>query len=385
MVCWTVLGAVGLAGPQATGAMAADIVIGQSCALEGPTQQLGIRMRDGALSWFNHVNAAGGIRGRKIRLITYNDNYEPQACATNTRQLIEQDNVLLLFGYVGTPTAEAAVPIASEKGVAFFAPFTGAEFLRNPIIPQVFNLRASYFQETEAMVERLTAEKGIKRIAVLFQDDGYGRGGLEGVTRALAKRGLQVHKSASYPRNTDQVEPAVSALAASAPEAVILVGTYGPCAKFISLMRRGGSQALFFNISFVGSIPLAAALSNEGLGVVCTQVVPYPYNDKIPVVAEYKKLQKQFFPQSELDFIGMEGFLAAKALTRILETAAEPLTRHSFMEAAEAIQNADLGGFAFSFSKTNHQGADKVWFTQVGPGGFIAPIEKLAELYPYAR
>jgi ABC-type branched-subunit amino acid transport system substrate-binding protein len=371
------------AASTAPGIAADEILIGQSCPLEGPTRQLGTRMRDGALTWFNHLNMAGGVRGRKIRLITLDDGYEPAACVENTKRLIERDKVFLLFGYVGTPTAEAVLPIVSQNRIPFFAPFTGAEFLRTPPQPMVFNIRASYFQETEAMVERLVTEKGIRRIAVFHQQDAYGQTGLDGVTQALQRRQLGVLKSAAYPRNTVAVEGAVKTLLEAKPEAVILVGTYEPCAQFIRQMRRGGSQALFLNVSFVGSTTLAANLANEGLGVVCAQVVPYPFNERVPVVAEYKKLLGQFFPDMDPDFVGLEGFIAARALTRVLEAAPEPLSREGFAEAAEALSQVDLGGFPLGFSKQDHQGSDSVFFTQVGPGGFIAPLEKMTDLYPY--
>lgn len=368
-----------------TGVTETEIIIGQSCALKGPAKTLGMGMRDGAQAYINHVNSIGGIKGKKIRLITYDDGYEPDLCAANTKKLIDQDNVFLLFGYVGTPTSTAAVPIATENQVPYFAPFTGAEFLRTPVNRHVFNIRGSYYQETEAMVEQLTSVKNIKRISVFYQNDSYGKAGLDGVKIALKKRDLEILNEANYPRNTLEVESAVKDLLKANPGAIIMVGAYAPCAKFISEMRKQGSNALFLNVSFVGSDAMGQILQNNGLGVVVTQVVPFPFFKKIPVVGEYHRLLKQFTPEAEPNFMGMEGFIAAKALCKILSEIPEPITRKGFIDTAEKQINVDLGGFIISFSPNNHQGSNIVFFSQVAPGGFISPIMSLNDLYEYAK
>ncbi|MDQ1331752.1 MAG: Peripla 6 protein [Thermodesulfobacteriota bacterium] len=368
-----------------TGVSETEIIIGQSCALKGPAQALGMGMRDGARAYIDYVNSIGGIKGKKIRLISYDDGYEPEICAANTKKLIDNDKIFLLFGYVGTPTSAAAVPIATEKQVPYFAPFTGAELLRTPVNRQVFNIRASYYQETEAMVEQLISVKNIKRISVFYQNDSYGKAGLDGVKRALARRDLEILNEASYPRNTLEVETAVKDMLKTNPGAIIMVGAYAPCAKFISEMRKQGSKALFLNVSFVGSDAMGQILQNNGLGVVVTQVVPFPFFKKIPVVGEYQRLLKQFTPGAEPNFMGMEGFIAAKALCKILAETPEPLSRKGFIDTAEKQVNADLGGFTISFSHDNHQGSNLVYFTQVAPGGFISPIVSLKDLYEYIK
>lgn len=368
---------------QTQGVTPTEIVIGQSCALSGPASALGMGMRDGALAYFSAVNAKGGIHGRRIRLVSLDDGYEPGACGRNTVSLSDKEKVFLLFGYVGTPTAEAALPIATAKNLPFFAPFTGAEFLRSPLNRLVFNIRASYFQETEAMVERLIKDLAIKRISVFYQNDAYGRAGLEGVRQALARRDLAMVNAVDYPRNTVEVAPAVAALQMTRPDAVIMVGAYAPCAEFIRQMRAGGSQAVFLNVSFVGADALGERLANAGLGVVITQVVPFPYHQKIPVVAEYHRLNKATENPSAATFMGMEGFIAAKALCHILQEASPALSRESFLAAAERQSGVDLGGFSFSFAPDDHQGADLVYFTQIGPGGYVVPINSLKDLYPY--
>ncbi|OEU44632.1 MAG: hypothetical protein BBJ60_11755 [Desulfobacterales bacterium S7086C20] len=370
---------------QSPGISASEIVLGQSCALEGPTRALGIGMRDGALAYFKLLNSRGGIRGKKIRLISYDDGYEPKKCLANTKKLINQDKVFLLFGYVGTPTSQVAAPIAAGKKVPYFGPFTGAEFLRNPVNHWILNLRASYYQETEAMVAHLITEKGFKRISIFYQNDAYGKAGLDGVRRALARRMMWALNEAHYPRNTVEVQPAVKAMLMTKPQAVIMIGAYEPCARFIKLMRKAGSDALFLNVSFVGADAMGRILGNEGIGVVVTQVVPYPYDKRVPVVAEFHRTVRGHSPQVEPSMVGVEGFITAKALCKILLETPDPITREGFIETAEKQSNADLGGFTFSFSPENHQGSNLVYLTQIGPGGFVMPINDLNDLYEYVK
>lgn len=382
-VLWAIFLCPALGFGSSPGISGTEIVIGQSCALKGPSQALGKGMRDGALTYFKYINSEGGIKGRKVRLITYDDGYEPNSCAENTEKLISRDGVFLLFGFVGTPTSRAAVPIASKNKVPFFAPASGAEFLRNPPNRQVFNIRASYYQEADAMVEHLIKDRGIKRVSVFYRNDSYGKTGLEGVKIALERRDLHILNSANYPRNTVQVEKAVTALNITRPGAVIMVGTYKPCARFIRLMRKNGSKALFLIVSLVDADSLAAELVNEGIGTVITQVVPFPHDKRIPVVSEFYNLAARFLPGVKPGFISMEGFIAAKALCEILLKNPEPITRENFIKTTESQSDLDLGGFSISFSKENHQGAHLVYFTQVAPGGYISPLKDLNYLYEY--
>ena len=357
------------------------IIIGQSCVLKGSAQALGQGMRDGALAYFKHINAEGGIKGKMIKLITLDDGYEPEACVSNTKQLIEKDKVFLLFGYVGTPTSKAVFNHLKKTKVPYFAPFTGAEFLRNPLTPGIFNIRASYFQETEAMVKILLMNN-LKRISVFYQNDSYGEAGLKGVKIALQKRGMKITSKASYERNTLDVENAVSEIAISNPDALIMIGTNKPCAKFIRLMRGSTkSRPIFLNVSFVDSDTLAATLGNKGLGVVVTQVVPYPFDKRIPVVAQYHQMTQKYMKDSKISFTGMEGFIAAKALCRILEKM-NNFTRAEFVRTAESISET-LGGFKVQFTPKSHQGSGLVHFTQIGPGGSISNIDNLNQLYKY--
>ncbi|PIE69891.1 MAG: hypothetical protein CSA22_10660 [Deltaproteobacteria bacterium] len=368
------------AAENTTGITDSEIRIGQSCALTGPAMAMGKGMHDGAQTYFAHINSMGGIHGKKIRLITLDDGYKPEVCKKNTKALIENKNVFLLFGYVGTPTTKAVLPLVQTSKIPFFAPATGATLLRTPMIPNVFNIRASYAQETAFMVQRLISDKGITKIAVFYQNDAFGIDGLNGVQKAASENGISVIADASYERTAPVVDTAVSQLMKASPEAVILVGSAEPCAALISGMRDAGSKALFLTVSFVGGDALASQLSNKGLGVVVTQVTPFPFY-RHPVLVEYNLLTLELTPDSPPTSSGTEGFIAAKALCKILMETPAPLTREAFMATAETQLDADIGGFSFSFSPERHQGSDRVYMTQLGPGGFLTPINHLGQLY----
>lgn len=360
-----------------------EILIGQSCALSGPNLLLGTGMRDGALLYFNEINSKGGIHGKKIKLISYDDGYEPDRCLANTKTLIDLNKVFLLFGYVGTPTAKVAAPVAIEKDVPFFGPFTGANLLREPFKKQIFNIRASYFQETEMMVERLTSELNFHKISVFYQNDAYGEDGLEGVRRALEKRNMTIFSKAHYERNTTDVNDAVSAFKLTAPEAVIMIGAYAACAQLVQTMREKKCEIVFLNVSFVGADALGSVLANRGIGVVVTQVTPFPYYAKIPIVAEYKTLLKSMMPDSKPSYVSLEGYIAAKTLCKILMASPKELTRSTFIETAEKQNNLDLGGFVVSFGPNHHTGSSMVSLSQIGPGGYPERIESLRNLREY--
>ncbi len=277
--------------PQARPAHAEDgvtadkIVLGQVAALDGPAASLGAGMRDGLLAAFDAANKAGGVKGRKIELISADDGYEPAKSAVAAHKLIETDKVLALVGAVGTPTSAVIQPIAAEAGVPFIGAFTGAEFLRDPAKKGVINVRASYFQETETMVEHLTKDLGATKIAIFYQDDAYGQAGLAGLKQALDKRQMSLAAEGTYERNTIAVKTALLAIRKGTPDAVVMIGAYKPTAEFIRLARQVKFAATFVSISFVGADALARELGPAGMGVVVTQVVPFPEDPGTPLVA----------------------------------------------------------------------------------------------------
>jgi len=366
---------------ESPGVSDTEIRIGQSCALTGQAQLLGTGKRDGALAYLRRVNAAGGINGRKIRLITMDDGHAANASIVNTKRLIEDEKVFLLFGYVGAAPTKAALEIAQENKVPFFASMSGAAFLREPLNRYMFNLRASDSGEIEALIQKVVRERGAGKFAAFYEDNAVGRAGLEIIRETLQRYGQELVITANYAPNTLAVEPAVKELVAAQPDTVLLVGTAAPCAKLIIMMRNWGSAAVFAATSSVGSEALGMQLSNKGLGVAISQVVPFPYDRRVPLVAEYQKLTAEFGEGAETGFMGLEGFLAAKALCVILRSMDNPITREGFISAAESLRDAELGGIKITFSPVNHQGVNDVFFTQVVPGGFLKPITNFSDLY----
>src|SRR6185295_16909594 len=236
-----------------TGVISDAILFGQAAALEGPSSALGQGMRQGIRAAFAETNARGGVHGRKLHLVSRDDGYDPDRSVVQTTKLIEEDNIFALIGAVGTPTAIATVPISSARNVPFIGPFTGAVFLRATELRSVVNIRASYSAEAEAWVKHLTEDLHFTNIAIFYQDDSFGRDGLMGVKRALDKRGLELSAEGTFERNTRAVSSALRMLKRAEPQAVVMVGTYGPCAEFIKLARKAGFHPTFVNVSFVGA------------------------------------------------------------------------------------------------------------------------------------
>lgn len=355
-------------GSADNGATDNAIVLGQSAALTGAAGQLGTAMRDGALAYFDAVNAGGGVNGRQIVLKTLDDGYDPARAATNTGLLVDKEKVFGLFGYVGTATSNAALPWVNKGEIPFFAPVTGAQSLREPFNKNIFNIRDSYFQETEKIVEQLDAI-GVKQIAVFYQNDAYGNAGLEGVERALKKRKLNVLAVATVERNSTDVAKAVASLKAAKPRAVIMISAYKSCAAFIRAMQReGGSLPYFWNISFVGSQALSTELGAAGRGVMVSQVMPSPWNEQLAVVKEYRKLYLTKAGR-EPDYVSLEGFIAAKVFVEGLRHVKGPVTREAFTRALETMGDYDVGGYSVKFGPRNHNGSDFVDLTIITTGG----------------
>ena len=347
--------ALAAAAPAAAqGVTDTQVVLGQSVALSGPAQELGKDMQVGASLYFNQVNKAGGVNGRRIVLKTLDDGYEPPRAVANTRKLIDEEKVFALFGYVGTPTSQAVLPIFTEARVPYVGAFTGAELLRQPFNRYVFNVRASYFDETEAIVQHLTA-MSIDKIAVFYQNDAYGQAGLTGVERALKKRGLQVAAKGTVERNTVEVKAAVAEMLKAQPHSVVMISAYKSCAAFIKEMKRAGANPTYWNVSFVGSKALAKELDREGRGVQISQVVPFPWDASIPVVKEYRKLLAE--AGGEPGFGTLEGFIAAKVTVEGLRRAGRNLNRDAFIRAMETLNDYDAGGFKVDFGPDNHNGS----------------------------
>lgn len=357
-----------------------ELKFGMSTALTGPAANLGLDMRAGVQAAFDEVNRAGGIHGRKLTLIALDDGYEPSRAAPNMVQLIDVDQVIGVIGNVGTPTAVAAIPVALEKRVLFYGAFTGAGVLRKtPPDRYVINFRASYAQETGAMVDALIDAAGLKpeEVAFFTQRDAYGDAGFAGGMAALKRRGLQDETFVThgrYERNTLAVEVAVAEMmsAETTPRAVIMVGAYAPCAAFVKLARGSGLDAKFLNVSFVGTQSLISALGADGEGVIVTQVVP-PLDAQLPVLASYRAALEASSPAATVNFGSFEGYLAARALCFALDKIPGPPTRESIVDALEALGKFDLGlGVPLELSREKHQASGGVWPTVVRDGKAVA-------------
>ncbi len=359
------------------GVHADRIVLGQSAAFEGPAAALGTGMREGLMAAFNEANAAGGVHGRRIELKTYDDGYEPNKAIANTNKLIDQDQVFALIGEVGTPTSKAAQPISTEKGVPFIGPFTGAGFLRKAENSNVVNVRATYDQETEAWIKHLTEDLGVKNVAILYQDDSFGRVGLSGVNKALKKRNMSLVAEGTYQRNTTAVKSALLKIRKAKPEAVVMVGAYKPIAEFIKLARKARMDSVFVTISFVGSKALAKELGDAGKGVVITQVVPFPENTSIPMVAQYRKALKAANADAEPGFVSLEGYMVGRLTIQALEKAGKDVTRENLLAAVTNTGSFDLGGVTLNYGSGDNQGMDDVYLTVIDETGGFKAVDKL--------
>ena len=370
---WLVAGSV---GAQSPGVTSERILFGQSAALGGPAAVLGTEMRTGIVAAFEEANRAGGIGGRRLELRSYDDRYEPELAVSNTLRLIDYDHVFALIGAVGTPTSAATEPLARAAGVPFIAPFTGAEFLRDPALTQVVNVRATYFEETEAIVARLNGDLGITRIAVLYQDDSYGRAGLAGVRRALDKRAIGMIGAGTYTRNTTAVKTALLGLRRLNPEAIIICGAYLPSAVFTQWAHKLGVEALMMNISFVGTDALVTALGPAGNGVYVTQVVPFPEGNTIPLLGQYRQALVASDATARPSFGSLEGYIAGRLTAAVLARAGNPPSRESFLAALVATGTFDIGGFRLKYGLGDNRGSDQVFLTVIRDGD-VVPVERL--------
>ena len=355
---------------QTPGVTADEIRLGSSLALSGHASFLGTQTFHGAQCYIRAVNEGGGVHGRSIQVIAYDDGYDPPRCLENTQKLIVEDNVFGLFCYVGTPTSVKIMPLVQEARLPLVGLFTGAQILRNPFQRYIINIRASYYQETGAVVDELVESLGLKKFAVFYQYDDYGFDGLTGTQIALKKYGLTPVATGSYRRGSIEVEQALEQILPSGAEVVIMIGTYDPCAKFIRLARSRGFHPIFHCLSFVGGDELAKKLGREGEGVIITQVVPPPTETLLLDAAEeYTKLLAHYYPGDKPNYVGFEGYLNARVMVEGLKRAGPDLTRENFINAIETIENYSLGiANPLNFNAQDHQGLEKVYFTQIRGG-----------------
>jgi ABC-type branched-subunit amino acid transport system substrate-binding protein len=352
------------------------IVLGMSSVLSGPTANLGLSVRQGVEAAIRECNTQGGVHGTPLELVALDDGYEPSRTAPNMRRLVADPRTVAIVGNVGTPTAVVALPIAREAGILFYGAYTGAGLLRrDPPEHFVVNVRASYAQETAAMVDALVDKAGLRpeEIAFFTQRDSYGDAGFAGGIAALARHGLQDETAIAhgrYERNSTAIEDGLAdVIAAATPvRAVILVGAYAPCAKFIRKAREIGLGALFLNVSFVGGESLAKELGDAGEGVIVTQVVPPPWSD-LPAAVEYRRALTAYDAAAKPGFGSFEGYVLTRVLARALTSTEGTPTRRGLVDALEALGSFDLGlGTPLFLGPADHQASDAVWPTVVRSG-----------------
>jgi branched-chain amino acid transport system substrate-binding protein len=337
----------------ADGVSSDTILFGQAAVLQGPAAVLGQGMRLGIQAAFDEINNKGGVHGRRLKLLSLDYGYDPDRSIAQTKKLIEEEKVFGLIGAVGTPTATATVPIARASNVPFIGPFTGAEFLRNPNLENVINVRASY------------------------DADSFGRAGLAGVKKALDRRGVELVAEGTFERNTVAVKAALVAIKRAEPEAVVMVGTYKPCAEFIKLARKGGFNPIFVNISFVGASALARELGPDGKGVIVSQVVPFPWDTSLGAVADYQAAIKALDPTAEPDFVSLEGYLAGRLAIAALEKVGPAPSRQAMLKAIKDIGRFDIGGLIMTFGPNKNEGLDQVFLTAIQSDGSFKAVRKL--------
>jgi ABC-type branched-subunit amino acid transport system substrate-binding protein len=370
-----------------------------SAAFKGPSRGLSIELYRGSLAYLEHVNRNGGVHGNALRLQAYDDGYNPRDAVDNTIRLVEKDHAFVLFDYMGSPTVARMLPLLKkyeEQSVCLFCPFTGAEPQRRyPYLRYVFNLRASYYQETATLVDHFVG-LGRKRIAVFYQIDAYGRNGWEGVRRRLERHGLDMAAEATYPRGTPytaSLAPQVALLRRASPDAVISIGTYAACAAFIRDARDAGwADVPIAHVSGVDSDNLLRRLLDAGRAagkdytadLVSSQVVPSYDDTSLPAVREYRRLMDLYkpAPPPELldaeyhgpahSFISFEGFLNARLLVEVLRKLGPQPQRARIAEAAESLHDLDLGiETRASFGPRQHQGLRRVYCTTIANGRFV--------------
>lgn len=363
---------------DSTGISNDRILVGQSAAFDGPASALGLGMRQGLQAAFTEINNKGGVHGRRIELLTMDDGYEPERAIENTRQLIENDKVFALIGAVGTPTSKATQPLAKAADVPFIGPFTGAGFLRDPDNSHVVNVRGTYDQETEAWIQHLTDDLGSKRIAILYQDDSFGRAGLSGVQKAMDSRGISLVAEGTYERNSVAVKTALLKIRKAKPDAVVMVGSYKPIAEFVKLARKVKMDASFVTISFVGSKALAAELGAAGAGVVVTQVVPFHEDTSVPLVNEYHQAMTSMDADAESGFVSLEGYLVGRVFIEALERLGPTVSREELISVFQkGSVDLDIGGVTLSYGPGDNQGMDRVYLSVLQKDGGYAYVDKL--------
>lgn len=358
-----------IATAQTPGVTTSEITIGSCSALDGPARQLGLQTVLGATTYFNYLNEHGGVNGRKLKLVSFDDGYDPDKTSGCFASL-KRENVFAGGFFVGTPTAAKYLPMAESDHMPVVGLFTGAQFLYEPVKHEVFNLRASYNDETREQVDNLW-RAGVRRIAVIYQDDGFGKAILDGVRLALAKHNAAPAATGSFVRNTLEVADGIAAVHAAKPEAVVLAGPYAPAAEIVKLAHAQGWRPLFLTVSFVGTEAFINAAGKDAEGTVITQVVP-PYDHiDLSTVKLYRDALSKYMSSTQPSFVSLEAFVNAMVIAEGLRRAGPNPTREKFISAVESMNDYDIGlgrDAHLEFSPQHHKGLGRIYPTVVRGG-----------------
>ncbi len=370
-----VLLALGIAQANAeVGVTDSSITLGMSAPFTGPNGVYGMQMREAMTTYFDQINKSGGINGRKIELVTIDDGYETDRTVANSKTLLQEKQAFALIGYYGSsPTTEAMNKVFGPAKVPLVGTISGAGTLReapsaNPNNKYMFNVRASYADEAEAIVSQMLA-LGLKNIAVFYQNDGFGKSGLDGVTNALKRANLAPVAVGTVERNSIDVSKAVETIGKTNPQAVVMVTLYKPTTAFVKAMKQAGQFPMFMTLSPVGAEVLAQELGNDSRGIGISQVMPYPWNDTIGVVKDYQKLLGK--QKEKYSYYGLEAYINARLMTEAIKKLGKDVTREKLTAALEGMQNFDLGGFKINYGPDNRMGSRYVELTVVGAGGKV--------------
>jgi len=333
------------------------IKLGMSNALTGPTSQLGKNLTAGSIVYFKQLNSLGGINGQKVELISLDDGYEPENTVKNTLFLIKQKQVLALFGYVGTPTSHAILPILKNSSIPYLMPFTGADFLRSPVVKNIFNLRASYLQEAQAQVKFFVEKKGYKRIALVIQADEFGLAAHRSYVQILKKYDLKPIFIERFKRNSIDVDSVLARLKTNPLEAVIFVGTYQPFSHLINLSFQQGIHPYFSSLSFVSSQDVFSRLMHSSK-VLVSEVMPEPTQCQWQVCQQFVADMSQAGYEN-LNRLQLEGYLNAHIFSLVAKQCGKKLTRRCLSEKFESFEY-EQQGLTISFSPENHQGLNQI-------------------------
>ncbi len=344
-----------------------EIVLGQSLGLSGPLAALAPDIVNAATALFNEVNARGGIHGRKIRAVVRDDGYQPAQTLKVVRQLIDEDRVFALYSLTGTANVAGILPMLGQETppVPLFGPITGADAVRVPSMRNLFHIRASYADEIDKIVQHL-GTIGVQRIGVLWINNGMGKDGMSSMERAMSRRGITPYASASIEPDGSDAEKAVNTLYDRRPEVIIMITTGAATVSFIKTYNRVRKGMRFYTLSVMGTQSTLRALGPDGVGVVVTSVVPFPWNLSMPLARDYRAAMKKA-GYDNLSFLGFEGYINARVLVEGLRRAGRNLTRARLISALEGMSSFNMGGFEIGFSPDSHQGSRFVELTIIGP------------------